>query len=182
RAERLQAEDANDALGERTPIHSHCEHRCTAPFLHQREGTSILDSIATEQHGHVIAAMFAFCANTFVQPPDRGMVEEQRLNTNLEYVHKGIEPLNVRQFVSDHGLKLVFGKPRESSYRQEHDRAKPSNHRRRLQPSAFTVFNRASQAELVLEREADFENSRTHNRGLPAAFAFEQQKSASGTE
>ena len=103
-AERLQAENADDALGERTAVRGHGEDWRTAPFLHQREGARILDGVAAESHCHVVAAVLAFRSNSSVQPPDCGMVEEQRLNANLENIHKGIEALDVRQFVGDHCL------------------------------------------------------------------------------
>ena len=78
--------------------------------------------------------------------------------------------------------KLFFGESRERSDRQEHDGPKPSDHRRRLQPLAFAIINRAIEAEPVLQRIADLEHSIAHGRRLPAAFALEQQKPAGGTK
>src|SRR5450631_311152 len=182
RAERLQAEDANDALRKWTASRSHREDRRAAPFFHQRECAGILDSVATERHCYVIAAVLALRPNAFVQPPDCGMVEEQRLNTNLENIHKGIEALDVRQFVGYDRLQLFFGEARKRGRWQEHDGTKPSEHRWRLQPRAFAVRNRALQAELILQRVADLENPWANDSRPFAPFALEQQESACGTK
>ena len=118
-----------------------------APLFHQREGARVFNGVAAESHRDVIAAVFAFGADSLVQPPDCGMVEEQRLDADLEDVDKGIEALDVREFVGDDRLKLILGEACESAHWQEHDRAKPSDDRGRLQPRALAVFNGAVDAE-----------------------------------
>ena len=110
------------------------------------------------------------------------MVEEQRLDADLEHIHKRIEALDVRQFVSDHDLKLLFGKASESGHGQKDNGTKPSDHRRSLQPLALAVRNGAIQTELILQRVADLEHSLAHDTRLSAAFALEQQESAGGTK
>ena len=62
--------------------------------------------------------MFALGADAFIQPPHGGMVEEQSLHTDLENVDERIEALDVRQFVGDDSLQLIFGKAGERDYRQ----------------------------------------------------------------
>ena len=159
-AQRFQAEHADDALGERTAVRRHGEDRSAAPLFHQREGARIFDGVAAESDGHVIAAVLAFGANSFIEPPDRGMVEEQRLHANLENVYKRIEAPDVRQFVRDHQLQLFFGEAAECSYGQEHDGAKPPDHGRRLQPRAFAIRDRTIEAELALQGVANLEHAR----------------------
>src|ERR1700686_4432488 len=99
RAQRLQAEDANDTLGERSAVRGHGERRRAAPFFHERKRAGIFNGIAAESHCPVIATVLAFRANLFIQPPDRGMVKQQGLYANLEYIYEGIEPLDMSQFV-----------------------------------------------------------------------------------
>ena len=93
---------------ERTTVRSHGKDRSAAPLFHQRKRACIFDRVAAESHGHVVAAVLAFRPNLFIQPPDRGMVEQQRLDANLEHIHKRIKPLDVRQFVGDHRLQAVL--------------------------------------------------------------------------
>ena len=180
--ESLQTKNAHDALGEWTAVRRHGEDGSAAPLFHQREGACVFNGVAAESHRDVIAAVFAFGADSLVQPPDCGMVEEQRLDADLEHVDKGIEALDVREFVGDDCLKLIFGEAGESTHWQEHDGTKPSDDRGRLQPRAFTVFNRSSQAELLLQVVTDFENLRAHDGGPFAAFPLEQHEASGGTE
>src|SRR4029077_4170755 len=109
-----------------TAVHRHGENGSAAPLFHEREGARVFNGVAAESYRDVIAAVFAFGADSLVQPPDCGMVEEQRLDADLEHVDKGIEALDVREFVGDDSLKLVLGKAGESAHRQEHDGTKPS--------------------------------------------------------
>src|SRR5438477_10217575 len=89
--QRLTAKDANDALGQRTAIGSHGKDRRAAPFLHQGESACVFHRISAERDRNFIAAVFPFGANPFVQPPDRGMIKEQRLHANLKHIHERVE-------------------------------------------------------------------------------------------
>jgi hypothetical protein len=91
------------------------------------------------------------------------MIEEQCLDADLKYIYEWIEALNVRQFVGDHGAKLMFREAGERGHGQEYDGAKPSDHGGSLQPLAFAVGDRATQAKLVLQGVADLEDSVAHD-------------------
>src|SRR5580658_550884 len=95
-AESLQTEHADDALGQWPAVGGHGQNRCAAPFFHQRKGAGVFDGVAAESDCYIVTAMLAFRANPFIQPPDRWMIEEQRLDANLEDIHERIEALNVR--------------------------------------------------------------------------------------
>src|SRR5579864_5497153 len=181
-AKRLQAKNAHDTLSERTAIRCHCKNRSAAPLFHQRKSPRIFDGIAAERHRHVVAAVLPLDPNLFVQPPDRGMIEEQRLHAHLKHIHKRIKPLNVRQFVGDHYLQLLFRQTRKRADRQKHDGAKPSDHRWRLKPLAFTISDSTIKAETILQRVANLAYPRAHQRRLPAPLTLDQQKSAGRTK
>jgi hypothetical protein len=181
-AESLQAEHADDALGQRAAVGGHREDWSAAPFFHQREGARVFDGVPAERDCHIVAAMLTFRTNPFIEPPDCGMIEEQSLDANLEDIYKRIKALDVRQFVGDDNLELFFGESRERSYRQKNDGTKPSDHCRSLQPRALAVTDRARDAELILQPVANLEHSALNHCGLFAAFALQQQESAGGTQ
>src|SRR5580658_8061780 len=106
--DRLQTKHAENALGERTPIRRHRQRRRASPLFHESEGTRVLDGIATQCDGYIVAAMLAFSANAFVQPPYCRVIEEQSLHRNLENIDEGIKPLDVRQLVDDDRLQLFL--------------------------------------------------------------------------
>ncbi len=110
------------------------------------------------------------------------MVKEQRLDANLEDIHKGIEAADVRQFVGDHRLQLFFREAGKRGCGQEDDRSKPSDDCRRLQPLALAELNGAADTEPVLKDEADLEYSWAHDTGFPAAFTLQQEESAGGSK
>ena len=171
-AQRFQAEDADHTLGQRTAICGHREGWSAAPLFHQSQGTRIFDGVPAESDGRVIAAVLALGANSFVEPPDRWMVEEQRLHANLENIHKGIEAPDVRQFVGNHQCQLFVAEAAERGHGQEHDGAKPSNHGRRLQPLAFAIRNGAIEPKLALQSVTKLKHARRNNYRLLAAFAL----------
>src|SRR4029077_9321372 len=135
---------------ERSAIRRHCEHRSAAPFFHERQRARILNCVAAECDRSLVATVFALGTNTAIQPPHRRMVKKQRLNTNLEHVHKSIEPPDVCQFVRNYHTQLLLRESRHRGCRQKHDGTKPSNHCWRLQERALTILNHAMDAELAL--------------------------------
>ena len=178
----LQSQHTEDALGEWPAVGGHGEGGRTSPFFHHGEGAGVLDRIAAELDGHIVAAVLALGADAVVQPPHGRVVKEQSLHRNLENIDEGIETLDVRQFVGNHSLQLLLGKPGEGSHRQQHDGTEPANHRRRLQPLALAVTDGSFQAQAMLQGPANRKHSSARGGGLFAALAFEQKESAGGTK
>src|SRR5215475_8802476 len=91
RAQLFQAQEAKNAFGERAAIRSHCQSGRTSPLFHESESAGVLDRITARRYGDFIAAVLTLCPDAFIQPPHSGMVEEQRLHTDLEHVDERIE-------------------------------------------------------------------------------------------
>src|SRR5277367_3147520 len=120
--------------------------------------------------------MLALGANALIQPPHRGVIEEQSLNRNLKKIYEWIKPLDVRQFVRDHRLQLFLRKTGESAYRQQNNGTKPPNHCWRLQPLALAVMDDAIQTQLALQRPAHGKHPVSGYRGLLAALPLQKKE------
>src|SRR5580704_8746534 len=181
-AERLQAQQAENPIGERTADRGHRQCRRASPLFHQSESAGVLYWIATKGHGDIIAAVLALGADAPIQPPYGGVIEEQSLDGNLENIYESVEPLNVRQFVGDHRLQLFLGKSGESRHGQQHDGTEPANHRRSLQPLALAVTDRPVQTKAALQGVADRKQAGAWGFRLFAALPLEEQESAGATK
>jgi hypothetical protein len=103
RAELLKPKYAHDAFGQRSAIRSHRQCRSATPLFHHGQSARVFDGVAADRDRRFVAAMLAFGANALVQPPDCRMIEQKRFDTDLEHIHKGIEPLDVRELVCNNG-------------------------------------------------------------------------------
>ena len=104
----VQSKHTQDALRKRATIGSHHQRRSGAPFFHQRERARVIDGVAANSNRFVVAAVLAFGANALAHPPNRGVIEQQRLHANLEKIHKAIQPANVRKLMRDDRFDLFF--------------------------------------------------------------------------
>ena len=72
-----------DPLHERSAVGGHDELTTAAQLFEIGERLCIRIRIATQADGKVVAAVLAFSADPARQPPDRGVIEQQRLDESL---------------------------------------------------------------------------------------------------
>src|SRR6266403_1041636 len=176
------AEQTSDARCEWSAIRSHGERGSDAPFFHEGEGASVLGGIAANGERYIVAAVFAFGANAFAEPPDCGVVEEQGFSSDLEKIEESVETADVRQFVGYHGAKLQLGESGEHVEREKDHGTEPADDRRRVKMKRFAIADGAGDAEAALHFAAKREEFRVHGLGVAAAQTGHEEKSASGTE
>ena len=74
--------------------------------------------------------MFALGANSGGQPPDRGVIEQQRLHNALQDVDEVVLPPDVRKLVRNNNAQLLNAEAGQNRDRQNDDRPEPSDHDR----------------------------------------------------
>ena len=162
----VAAQNVEDAPRQRTAICGHRQHGRLLPFRHQSESFGIFQPVACQRNRDLVAAQLAFGADAPVQPPYGGMIEQQRLDQDLQKIHESIEPPDMGQFVRDHRPQLRLRQAGQRRDRQQDDGTKPADHRRRLKPVAFQIPDGAGQAELMLQFLAYGKNARAQERWI----------------
>ena len=146
-----ETENAGDARGERTAISSETESGSSAPFFHGGERARVPKVIAASGDSDVVAAVFTRDANALIQPPNRRMEKEKRLDDDLEKIDESVEAANVREFVGDDGFDLIFGESGESADGKQNDGFEPADDGGCVEPFAFAEANGAIDAEASLQ-------------------------------
>src|SRR6201984_3259597 len=177
-----QSEQPSDARSEWTAIRGHGERGSDAPFFHEGESASVLGGIAADGERYIVAAVCAFGANAFAEPPDGGVVKEQGFSGDLKKIEESVETADMGEFVSDNCAKLHLGESGESAERKKNHRTEPADDRRRVKVKRFAVADCASDAEPVLHFAAESDEFRVHWLGITTAQTGHQEKSASGAE
>src|SRR5579872_2574127 len=77
---RLEAQQAQNAFGERPAIRRHGQNGSASPFFHQGKGARVLDRASAQRDGDIVATVFALGSDAPVHPPYCWMVEQQGLN------------------------------------------------------------------------------------------------------
>jgi hypothetical protein len=88
-----------------------------AQLLHVQQRSPVADGVANDRERDVVAAMLAFGAESIRQAPDRGMVEEDRLQQCLPKVDDKIVSADMRQLVGKDRFEL-----RQRQLRRHNDR------------------------------------------------------------
>ena len=115
--------------------------RIRAQFLEVGERSRVSVGIAAEADREVIAAVLALDADPAREPPDRRVIEEQRLDERLQQVDEVVVTTDVRELVREDRFELLRPHTRQRARRHQHDRSKPSDdggnldHRRLQQPN-----------------------------------------------
>jgi hypothetical protein len=78
--------------------------------------------IAAQAHREIIAAVLALDPDSARYPPDRRMIEEQRLDERLQQVDDVVVPPDVRELVRENRLELVWRETGKRARRQQNDR------------------------------------------------------------
>ena len=107
--------------------------------------------VTTEAHGKVVAAVLAFDADAPRQPPDSGVVEEQRFDERLHEVHEVVVTPDVRQLMRENRLELLGSHPGHRAHGHEDDWAQPSDHRGHLYQRGFEDSNRPRNVQALRE-------------------------------
>ena len=130
------AEQPCDAVGERAAVGGDGSFEgCRTAGFPLGQGLYVGQYVAGDGDGHVVAARFALAAEMSGDPPDRGVVEEQRLGDALQDVDQIIVTPDVREFVHEEGFE-VFG-------RQSAERAHGQRTTGRSQPTTVGTCTRA---------------------------------------
>ena len=116
-----------------------------------RQGARIGEGIAVDARRPVVATQLALRANVAGHPPDRGMVEQQRLDDALQDVDQIIVAADVRQFVKQKRFHLFGRQSGERADRHQHDGTKPAHDRGRLHQRRNQEAHRAGDANAGLE-------------------------------
>ena len=113
----------------------HCQGK-TDRFLAQRldggQCAGVEHGVATGHDREIVAAVLALGADDPRHPPDRRMIEEQRLDGGLHEVHEVVVAADVRELVRDDGLDLLRREAAEHSARHEKRRLQPADDHRHL--------------------------------------------------
>jgi|SRR5579862_4541910 len=176
------AQQTEDASRKRAVVDGHGERGSLAPLLHERERASVIDGIAVNGDGGVIAAIFAFDAYAAADPPDRRVIEEQCFNRDLEKIDEAVEAADVSEFVSDDRFDLRFRETRKSRGGEKNHRTEPADDRGRVERGAFAIVDEAVDAEAALEFKAFFEKFARDGTRVFAAHFFDDEEAASGPE
>lgn len=179
-ARRGDAEQTRDSSNERAAVGGHGESGTLAPLFHKGKCTSVFDGIAADGERGVIAAIFAFGADAFVQPPDGRMIKEQGFGGDLKKINEAIEAANVGEFVRNDRGELIFRKATERGYWQENDGTEPADYGGSLEREAFAIANGAVNVHAALERVALFKKRSRDRAGAIAAHTPDDDQ-ASGS-
>jgi hypothetical protein len=102
-------------------------HRECGEFCERRD---VDEPIAAHVDGEIVAAVLTLFAHLRGNPPDRRVVEQQRLNHRLQQIDQVIVTTNVCKLVGEDGFKLLRRQARERRRGQEHDWLRPADQRR----------------------------------------------------
>lgn len=171
-------EQTRDASDERTTVGGHSQSRTLPPLFHECERSGVFDGIAADGERSVIAAIFAFGADAFVQPPDGRMIEEQRLGGDLKKINEAIEAANVGELVGNDSGELIFGKAAERGYRQENDGTEPVDDSRRFEREAFAITNRAFDMHAALKRVTLLQKRGSNGTGAVATHTLDDHEAS----
>src|SRR5205807_9988660 len=109
---RHAAKETTDSRQESSALRSQGQSRLrSSVFFQGQQGAAILDTIAQHGDGDVVAAVFPLVANLVRQPPDRRVVEENRLDQRLQQVDEVVVSANVGKLVRYNGFQLRRRKP-----------------------------------------------------------------------
>ena len=104
----IQTKQPDHAPRKRAAIRRHQESRRGAPFLHDCERARVLHGVAAKRNGFIVTAMLALRSNPLAHPPNRRVVKQQCLYTDLKEIHEAVQPSNVRKLVRDDHCNLFF--------------------------------------------------------------------------
>ena len=130
-------ENSPNALEEVAACGGDAEHRpAFAQLLERRQRAGVDHAIRADGNDDVVAAELTFNADAARQPPDRRVVEEQRLDRALEQVDQIVVPPNVRQLVRKDRVELRRREPRQHAGRNDNRRTDPADERRHVDERA----------------------------------------------
>lgn len=116
-------------------------------LLDGQQGTAVIRPAAQRGHHRVVTAIFAFVADPTREPPHGGMVEEERLDQDLEQIHRVVVAANMRQLVGQDQFQMRFRQAGDHTQRQKYDRTKVAYHHRRLDQGRLEHLDRSAQRE-----------------------------------
>ena len=96
------------------------------------ERLGVADRVAADGKRDEVAAVLAFAPDARREPPDSGMVEEQRFRERLQQVDEEVVSPDVRELVSEDRFDLRRRQPGERRNGQQNHRPHPPDDRRRV--------------------------------------------------
>ena len=111
---REQAADAMREASRRWPPARACPD-VGAQFFEVGKRLRVSIRIAAQADRKIVAAVLALDADAARQPPDRRMIEEQRLDERLQQVHQVVVAADVRELVREDRFELLRRQPCEGA-------------------------------------------------------------------
>lgn len=99
----------------------------SALFFEGEEGAAVVEGIAEKFDGEIVAAEFAFEAESARDPPDGGVVEEEGFDDGLEEVDEVVVSSDVGEFMREDGGELRRGEADDRGSGEEDDGPKPTD-------------------------------------------------------
>ena len=134
---RRRAEQPANPLQERAAVRGQRERHPLTERLEIGKRAGIGHRIATQADREVVAAVLALGADASRQPPDRGVIEEQRFDERLQEVDQVVVASDVRELVRQERLELPGRQAGERAGRHQHDRFDPANNGRNIDGRRF---------------------------------------------
>ena len=153
RVRRGCAEQPAHAQQERAAVCRQRERRPLTKRLEIGKRAGVGDRITTQADGEVVAAVLALRANASRQPPDGGVIEEQRLDERLQEIDQIVVAPDVRELVRQNRLELLGRQAGQRARRHQHDRLDPADDGRNVNAGRFE--NRDAAREVKAAGEAD---------------------------
>ena len=123
----LQLENAPDAIRHQPAGGGRRQERpITASRLESNQRIRVEPPVAAYGERRVVARVLTFGADPCRRPPDRWMVEEQRLGDRRDQVDEEVVAADVCQFVSENRLDLHWAQAGQRGDWKQHHRFQPS--------------------------------------------------------
>jgi len=100
--------------------------------LHPEQRGGVEVGVPADGDRHVVAAVLTLLAHPSRRPPDRRVVEQQRLDRRLQQIHEVVVPPDMRQLVGEQRVELQGRQPDQGARRQQDHRTQPADHGRHL--------------------------------------------------
>jgi hypothetical protein len=162
-----QPDDVPDAFNQRTAAGAEGHRGRSLPQAFEGgQGPGIGQPIAAGRHRQVIAAELAFRPDIMGDPPDGGVIEQQRFDQHLQQVHPVIVASDMGEFVGEDQFQLLRREPAQAAGRNQDHRPEPTDHHRHLDERGFEQQHRPTHAEATLEFRQSFAPCGVHRANL----------------
>ncbi len=145
----LNVKNSAHAIQKRTACRRGSKAQLAAsPRLELCERRRITDRIPAHRHSHIVAAMLALIANARRQPPDRRVIEQQRLSERLHQVDEVVVTSHMGDLMREDRFDLRGIELRHGRNRKHHDRPQAPDHQRHIDVRKLDDANDAKRVQV----------------------------------